>query len=51
MKKLFEVFFEMQKTLVEMRDLMVEMEKHLKALTLPPNLMEWAKYKEGKRDT
>ena len=43
---MFEIFIEINKTLLEMRDLMVKMEKHLSDLTDPPNLNEWAKYKK-----
>lgn len=48
---MFEIFFNIQKTLVEIRDLMVKMERHLDDLTLPPNMREWArKLKEDKED-
>jgi hypothetical protein len=43
---MFEVFFKIDETLQEIRDLMVKMEKHLNDLTDPPNLNEWAKYKK-----
>ena len=38
-----EIFFKINDTLLEMRDLMVKMEKHLNDLTVPPNMKEWAK--------
>jgi hypothetical protein len=40
---MFEVFIEIQKTLIEMRDIMIKMERHLNDLTLPPNMREWSK--------
>ena len=40
---MFEVFFEINRTLLEMRDLMVKMEKHLEDLTMPPDLKAWSK--------
>jgi len=40
---MFEIFIEINKTLLEMRDLMVKMEKHLDDLTVPPNMKDWAK--------
>ena len=46
---MFEVFFQINDTLLQMRDLMIKMEQHLKDLTDPPNLNEWAKYKERKK--
>jgi hypothetical protein len=40
---MFEIFIEINKTLLEMRDLMVKMEKHLDDLTVPPNMKDWAR--------
>jgi len=42
---MFEIFFKINETLQEIRDLMVKMEKHLSDLTDPPDLNEWADYK------
>lgn len=50
---MFEVFIEIQKTLIEMRDIMIKMERHLNDLTLPPNMREWSnrlKEKEGENN-
>jgi|TARA_R110002051_G_scaffold6583_1_gene31608 hypothetical protein len=40
---MFDIFIEINKTLLEMRDLMVKMEKHLDDLTVPPNMKDWAR--------
>ena len=40
---MFDIFIEINKTLIEMRDLMVKMEKHLDDLTVPPNMKDWAR--------
>lgn len=40
---MFDIFVEINKTLLEMRDLMVKMEKHLDDLTVPPNMKDWAR--------
>jgi hypothetical protein len=40
---MFDIFIEISKTLLEMRDLMVKMEKHLDDLTVPPNMKDWAR--------
>ena len=40
---MFDIFIEINKTLIEMRDLMVKMEKHLDDLTVPPNMKNWAR--------
>jgi hypothetical protein len=40
---MFEIFIEINKNLIEMRDLMVKMEKHLDDLTVPPNMKNWAR--------
>jgi|TARA_R110000744_G_scaffold145479_2_gene258167 hypothetical protein len=40
---MFDIFIEINKTLLEMRDLMVKMEKHLDDLTVPPNMKNWAR--------
>lgn len=40
---MFDILTEISKTLLEMRDLMVKMEKHLDDLTVPPNMKEWAR--------
>jgi|TARA_B110000495_G_scaffold48864_1_gene40822 hypothetical protein len=40
---MFDILSEISKTLLEMRDLMVKMEKHLDDLTVPPNMKEWAR--------
>lgn len=40
---MLEVFFDIKETLLEMRDLLVKMEKHLNDLTVPPNMKEWSK--------
>ena len=40
---MFDIFIEINKALLEMRDLMVKMEKHLDDLTVPPNMKEWAR--------
>ena len=40
---MFDIFIERHKPLLEMRDLMVKMEKHLDDLTVPPNMKEWAR--------
>lgn len=40
---MFEIFIEINKTLLEMRDLMVKMEKHLDDLTVTPNMKDWAR--------
>lgn len=47
---MFEVFYQIQNTLLEMRDLMVKMERHLNDLTLPPNMREWAKKLKENKD-
>ena len=40
---MLDIFVQINKTLLEMRDLMVKMEKHLNDLTVPPNMRDWAK--------
>ena len=40
---MFDIFMEINKTLLEMRDLMIKMEKQLDDLTVPPNMKDWAR--------
>lgn len=40
---MLDIFVQINKTLLEMRDLMVKMEKHLNDLTVPPDMRDWAK--------
>ena len=47
---MFEIFFDISKTLNEIRDLMIKMEKHLSDLTDPPDLNEWAERKKKNED-
>lgn len=39
---MLEIFFKISDTLIEMRDLMISMNKHLSNLTIPPNMVQWA---------
>jgi len=47
---MLEVFYNIEKTLNEMRDLMISMNKHLKDLTMPPDLRRWSINQKRKRD-
>ena len=40
---LLEVFYTINDTLKEMKELMVSMNEHLSNLTVPPNMVKWAK--------
>jgi hypothetical protein len=40
---MLEVFFDIFNTLKEMRDLMISMNGYLKDLTMPPDMVAWAK--------
>ena len=39
---MLEVFYTINDTLIEMKELMISMNKHLANLTVPPSMIEWA---------